>query len=85
MAATADSPAGYLAYYDHYSQGQHYGALFTTDLVHWTDALSHIDFPPGMRHGSFLAITQAEYDRLAALNPASSSSPSQPPVASETK
>ncbi|MDP9038657.1 MAG: glycoside hydrolase family 43 protein [Acidobacteriota bacterium] len=60
---------GYLAYYDHYSQGQHYGALFSPDLVHWTDALSRIDFPPGMRHGSFLRITRAEYDRLAALVP----------------
>jgi hypothetical protein len=32
--------------------------------------LSKIDFPAGMRHGSFLQITQAEYDRLAALAPA---------------
>jgi hypothetical protein len=70
VRATTDSPAGYLAYYDHYSQGQHYGALFSPDLVHWTNALSKIDFPPGMRHGSFLQITQAEYDRLAALTPA---------------
>jgi hypothetical protein len=68
--ATAESPAGYLAYYDHYSHGQHYGALFSPDLVHWTNALSQIDFPAGMRHGSFLRITQAEYDRLAALTPA---------------
>ncbi|HWB33628.1 MAG TPA: glycoside hydrolase family 43 protein [Acidobacteriaceae bacterium] len=70
VAAIDDSPAGYLAYYDHYTQGQHYGALFSTDLVHWTDALSRISFPPGMRHGSFLRITPAEYDRLAALMPA---------------
>jgi hypothetical protein len=68
VGATASQPAGYLAYYDHYSQGQHYGAVFSTDLVHWFDALSKIDFPAGMRHGSFLKITQAEYDRLAALN-----------------
>ena len=60
---------GYLAYYDHYSQGQHYGAIFSADLAHWTDALSRIDFPAGMRHGSFLQITPAEYDRLAALKP----------------
>jgi hypothetical protein len=60
---------GYLAYYDHYSQGQHYGAIFSPDLVHWTDALSKIDFPAGMRHGSFVQITQADYDRLNALTP----------------
>jgi hypothetical protein len=61
---------GYLAYYDHYSQGQHYGAIFSPDLVHWTNALGKIDFPAGMRHGSFVQITQTEYDRLAALTPA---------------
>jgi len=69
VGATAGQPAGYLAYYDHYSQGQHYGAIFSSDLVHWSDALAKIDFPPGMRHGSFVQITQAEYDRLAALTP----------------
>ena len=52
-----------------YEQGQHYGAVFTTDLTHWSDALSKIDFPAGMRHGSFLRITKQEYDRLAALAP----------------
>ena len=70
VAAAAGNPAGYLAYYDHYSQGQHYGALFSPDLVHWKDALAQIDFPAGMRHGSFVQITRAEYDRLQALSPA---------------
>jgi hypothetical protein len=69
VRASADLPAGYLAYYDHYSQGQHYGAIFSPDLMHWTDALAKIDFPAGMRHGSFVQITQAEYERLAALSP----------------
>jgi hypothetical protein len=69
VLATADSPTGYLAYYDHYTQGQHYGAIFSPDLIHWSDALAKIDFPAGMRHGSFLQITQSEYDRLAALTP----------------
>lgn len=68
-AAIIPVPDGYLAYYDHYSQGQRYGAIFSPDLVHWTDALAKIDFPAGMRHGSFVQITQAEYDRLAALAP----------------
>ena len=73
VAATATQPAGYLAYYDHYSQGQRYSALFSTDLVHWTDVLTKIDFPSGMRHGSFLQITQAEYDRLSTLTPLATS------------
>ena len=68
VGAAAGNPAGYLAYYDHYSQGQHYGALFSPDLRHWKNALAKIDFPAGMRHGSFLQITRAEYDRLQALN-----------------
>jgi len=70
VAASDGLPAGFLAYYDHYSQGQHYGAIFSPDLKHWSDALSKIDFPAGMRHGSFVQITQAEYDRLAQLAPA---------------
>jgi len=69
VGPAAGQPAGYLAYYDHYSQGQHYGAIFSPDLVHWSDALSKISFPPGMRHGSFLRIGKAEYDRLDGLAP----------------
>jgi hypothetical protein len=53
---------------------QHYGAIFSPDLVHWTDALTKIDFPDGMRHGSFVQITQAEFDRLAALAPPATAS-----------
>jgi len=67
VAATTDSPAGYLAYYDHYRDPQHYGALFSTDLKTWTDATSRITFPAKLRHGSFLRITQAEYNQINAL------------------
>jgi hypothetical protein len=79
VRATATSPAGFLAYYDHYAQYQHYGAIFSPDLVHWSNALSRIDFPAGLRHGSFLQISQAEYDRLNALAPALP--PAAPPAA----
>jgi hypothetical protein len=44
--------------------------LFQTgkrDSEDWTDALAKVDFPAGMRHGSFVQITQAEFDRFAAL------------------
>lgn len=55
---------GYLAYYDHYRDPQHYAAIFSTDLKTWTDATSRVAFPAKLRHGSFLRITQAEYDRI---------------------
>jgi hypothetical protein len=58
---------GYLAYYDHYRDPQHYRALFSTDLNTWKDAADRTTFPAKLRHGSFLRITQAEYDRIAAL------------------
>jgi hypothetical protein len=64
VAATSDSPAGYLAYYDHYHAPQRYGALFSTDLKTWTNADHRVAFPAKLRHGSFLRITQAEYDRI---------------------
>ena len=63
-AAIIPVPGGYLAYYDHYRKPQHYGALFSSDLKTWTDATDRIAFPAQLRHGSFLKITQAEYDRI---------------------
>ena len=66
-AAVISYHGGYLAYYDHYQSPQHYGAAFTTDFKTWTDMGAKIDFPSGMRHGSFLQLTQAEYDLLASL------------------
>jgi hypothetical protein len=66
-AAIIKVPDGYLAYYDHYTKPQHYGAWFTKDFQTWTDAAEKISFPAGMRHGSFLRISQVEYERLLAL------------------
>lgn len=57
----------YIAYYDHYARPQHYAAMVTQDFKTWADATPSIAFPAGLRHGSFLQISQAEYDRLAAL------------------
>jgi hypothetical protein len=58
---------GYLAYYDHYRDPQRYGALFSPDLKTWTHADDRITFPAKLRHGSFLPITQAEYNRINSL------------------
>jgi hypothetical protein len=66
-AAVIPVPGGWMAFYDHYRKPQHYGAWFTPDFRKWTDATGNIEFPAGMRHGSFLKITQAEYQRLAGL------------------
>jgi hypothetical protein len=67
-AAIIPVHGGFLAYYDHYREPQHYGAIFSRDLsLPWTDAAGQITFPEGMRHGSFLRITEAEYDRITAL------------------
>ena len=66
-AAVIPSQGGYLAYYDHYQSPQHYGAAFTNDFKSWTDMGAKIDFPSGLRHGSFVQLTQAEYDVLAKL------------------
>ena len=54
----------YLLYFDHYRQPQHYGVIRSKDLKQWTDASKDLAFPPGLRHGSFLAITSEEAARL---------------------
>jgi len=63
-AAIIRVKGGYLAYYDHYHDPQRYGALFSTDLKTWTNADDRVTFPAKLRHGSFLRITKAEYDRI---------------------
>ena len=63
-AAMIRVPGGTLAYYDHYRAPQHYGAYFTSDYKTWTDVGGRIEFPAGMRHGSFLEITRGEYEGL---------------------
>jgi hypothetical protein len=39
--------------FDHYLEGR-YGALCSTDALHWVPA--EIDVPAGMRHASVLAL-----------------------------
>ena len=61
-------PGGYLVYYDHYRAPQHYGAAFSADMKTWRDVTKEIEMPAGMRHGSLLTLTEAEYARLAAYH-----------------
>jgi hypothetical protein len=51
-------------YFDHYSQPQFYGAVRTRDFKTWEDLTAKMSFPAGARHGSFLAVTRAEAERL---------------------
>jgi hypothetical protein len=69
--AWADAPAaipvtgGLLVYYHHaHDAGDVYGAAFTADMEHWTDTSIKTMFPGGMRHGSFLPISDDEYQML---------------------
>lgn len=60
---------GWVVYYDHYqSPGQHYGSTFSRDLEHWREGKDLMEFPAGLRHGSFLKITRKELARLQAYH-----------------
>jgi hypothetical protein len=66
----AEAPAaipvddGLLVYYHHFHDPQAYSASFTKDMEHWTDVTLKTTFPGGMRHGSFVHITEDEYNML---------------------
>ncbi|ULQ51521.1 glycoside hydrolase family 43 protein [Flavihumibacter fluvii] len=53
----------WIVYFDKYTLHQ-YGAVASTDLVNWSDISSEVSFPDGARHGTVLAISRAELDRL---------------------
>jgi len=42
-----------------------YGAIFSTDLVNWTDVSDKISLPKGIRHGTILEVSEGEYNKLA--------------------
>ena len=56
----------YLLYFDHYRDPKRYQALRSTDLKSWSSVTGRMTLPPDAKHGTFLAITAAERDRLAA-------------------
>lgn len=62
--AAIPEPGGYLVYYDHDGAPRHYGAVFSSDFQHLTDATSSISLPEGMRHGSLLHLETSEYNLL---------------------
>ncbi len=55
----------WIVYFDKYTE-HNYGAVSSTDLLHWTDISEKISFPKGTRHGTILTITRAELNKLLA-------------------
>lgn len=53
----------WVVYFDKYTEKK-YGAVASTDLVHWTDVSDKIDFPKGIRHGTVIKISRKEFERL---------------------
>ena len=53
----------WIVYFDKYTLHK-YGAIESTDLKNWTDVSDQINVPKGLRHGTILEITKAEYDKL---------------------
>jgi hypothetical protein len=60
-------PGGWMTYYDHYTAPQHYNAVFSTDFKTWRDVAGKIEFPAGLRHGSFLQVSREEYEAVAQM------------------
>jgi hypothetical protein len=53
----------WIVYFDKYTEHK-YGAVTSTDLVHWTDISDKVSFPKGTRHGTVFAITKEEFSKL---------------------
>jgi hypothetical protein len=53
----------WIVYFDKYRDHQ-YGAITSTDLVHWTEISDQLNMPKGIRHGTVFTITQKELDKL---------------------
>lgn len=54
----------FLIYFDHYAAPQYYGALRSSDLVHWEDISPKVEFPKGTRHGAVLRVSEEVMARL---------------------
>lgn len=53
----------WIVYFDKYRDHK-YGAVSSTDLIHWQDISNKVRFPSGTRHGTIFAVTQKEFDKL---------------------
>jgi hypothetical protein len=57
----------WIVLFDQY-RDHNYGARESADLETWTDIADRIALPAGIRHGSVVPITAAQFEALAALN-----------------
>lgn len=58
----------WIVYFDKYMQHS-YGAVTSTDLVHWEDVSDKLMMPAGLRHGTVVEITTGELDQLLKNTP----------------
>lgn len=54
----------YLIYFDHYANGQYYGALRSSDFSTWVDVSGEMSFPTDTRHGSVFQVSQGVLNTL---------------------
>lgn len=53
----------WLVYFDKYRDHK-YGAVTSTDLVHWTDVSEKVELPKGIRHGTAFKVSRKEFERI---------------------
>ncbi len=53
----------WIVYFDKYRDHK-YGAVSSSDLVQWTDVSDKVFFPAGVRHGTVLAISKMEFEKM---------------------
>lgn len=55
----------WIVYFDKY-RDHTYGAVESTDLIHWTDISEKVSMPAGARHGTIFVLSRAEWELLGA-------------------
>ncbi len=53
----------WVVYFDKYRDHK-YGAVTSSDLLHWTDISDKVSFPAGVRHGTVFKISGEEFERM---------------------
>jgi predicted GH43/DUF377 family glycosyl hydrolase len=53
----------WIVYFDKY-RDRKYGAVSSSDLVHWADISDKVSFPPGVRHGTVFKISLQEFEKM---------------------
>ena len=56
----------WIVYFDKYMDHK-FGAVSSTDLVHWTDISDQLTMPKGIRHGTVFKISRKEFEKITQL------------------